>query len=341
LLLDTPENTEINIQKKSKYSLGDILLCPRCSSRIKEYADIIECLSCHSAYPIVDNIVIFNLVESEIEQSYANSYEKLANDDLQHSLVANRETYHKPFLKFLGNLKGKKILDIGSSNALYLKQIECDFRACVDIALPFLKDIPNGAVDLKICGDAEKVKFVNGFFDVVIAADVLEHLLNPRALLDNIYLALNKNGKLFTHVPWREDLSVYKDSPYEYTHLRSFNDYNFTMLTSNFEIIRNRYSYPKLDIPIFHVISEKLPVKLSRLVKKLYFFGKVAKYEYKIRERWINNLPENEEFLLRFYPPLFRTSELRIKRDPRSFNKLVFKIIGTLLEKFMKSKAIQ
>lgn len=339
MLIDANNEVVISSKKTGRYSLERILLCPRCGSNIKEFEDKIECISCQSTYPIVDNIVVFDLIETDIEQSYVKSYEKLANDDLQHALVSNREAYHKPFLSFLGNLKGKKILDVGSSNALYLKQIECDFRACIDIALPFLKDIPEGAVDLKICGDAEKIKFVPGFFDVFITADILEHLLNPKALLDNIYRALNKDGKLFAHIPWREDLSVYKDSPYEFTHLRSFDDYNFTMLTSNFEITRNKYSYPRLDIPLFHIVSEKLHPALAHFVKKIYFYGKISRYEYKIREKWINNLPKSEEFLLHFYPALFRTCELRKKRKYMFVFENLFGLTAKILEAYMKSRA--
>jgi SAM-dependent methyltransferase len=247
---------------------------------------------------------------SQERKAYASSYEQMARDDLERPIVENRERYHESFLSFLGNLQGKKVLDIGSSNALYLRRIQCDFKAAIDISLPYLQAIPEKAVDLRIWGDAEKVRFVPAFFDVIIMADILEHLLDPHRALENVYEFMGKQTRLVVHVPWEEDIHIYQDSPYEYAHLRSFNEYSFSALTRKFAVRRTKFSYPKLEMPIFFTITQKLPRLLANFVRWLYFHAPVAEKEALWRDRWNRELPRREWILLRLYPPTFRSYEL-------------------------------
>jgi hypothetical protein len=60
---------------------------------------------------------------------------------------------------------------------------------------------------------------------VIIASDVLEHVLNVADFLGSAVDALKPGGKLLVKVPYRENLSQYRRSsgcPYPMVHLRTF-----------------------------------------------------------------------------------------------------------------------
>jgi len=54
---------------------------------------------------------------------------------------------------------------------------------------------------LVVTSDAEKLAFAPNSFDVVIALEILEHLWNPHAFLDEAYRILKTDGHLIIEVP--------------------------------------------------------------------------------------------------------------------------------------------
>jgi SAM-dependent methyltransferase len=72
--------------------------------------------------------------------------------------------------------------------------------------------------------NAENLPFADAF-DVVIASELLEHVLNVGDLLVSLHRALADRGRLFVRVPYREDLRQYarqNGCPYPFVHLRTF-----------------------------------------------------------------------------------------------------------------------
>jgi len=96
-------------------------------------------------------------------------------------------------------------------------------------------------------GDFLEVDFPEGFFDVVTLWNVLEHLIDPSAVLKKINSLLKKNGILIYAIPNIDSLesTVFHrwwagwDVP---RHLYTFSFYSMTLLTkkSNFRIIRTK-----------------------------------------------------------------------------------------------------
>ena len=100
-------------------------------------------------------------------------------------------------LKLLGNIKNKKILDLGCGIGIYTK-ILIKKRAKVkgiDISEEEIKIAKreNPKVEFRI-GDAEKLPYKNEEFDIVLAALVLEHFNNWNKVLAEIRRVLRKNG---------------------------------------------------------------------------------------------------------------------------------------------------
>jgi SAM-dependent methyltransferase len=62
-------------------------------------------------------------------------------------------------------------------------------------------------------------------FDVIVATDILEHVLNVGSLLYSLNRALRPDGKLYVRVPFRENLLGYSPHfgcPYRFVHLRTY-----------------------------------------------------------------------------------------------------------------------
>jgi 2-polyprenyl-3-methyl-5-hydroxy-6-metoxy-1,4-benzoquinol methylase len=103
----------------------------------------------------------------------------------------------------------KKILDVGISYGLYdvvLKQIQeaeiygIDHPFNIDTycRYPIKKDIPATGCDIQI----ESLPYPDNFFDVVIASEIMEHLLVPPVnFLRKLHLVTKSGGKLVFSTP--------------------------------------------------------------------------------------------------------------------------------------------
>lgn len=216
-----------------------LLSCPVCESRL-EHKDDLRCAGCHRTYAVVDGIPILLPPEGgALEREYRENYDRIATDDLVEPIVANRELIlHSKLLRFIGETRGASVLDIGSAYGSHLRELDAARKVAVDLALPYLRRIPPESVTARVCGDAEALPVDVGAFEVVLVADVLEHLLHPEKLVERLARDCRPDTRIIVHVPWRESLSQYEDSPYKFVHLRSFDEYSFRLLFRDFRVVR-------------------------------------------------------------------------------------------------------
>ncbi len=66
--------------------------------------------------------------------------------------------------------------------------------------------------------DQGALPFADNFFDAAVAKDILEHLLNPGTLLQDVRRVLRLDGRLLVSVPMPRARVVWND----YTHVRGF-----------------------------------------------------------------------------------------------------------------------
>lgn len=67
-------------------------------------------------------------------------------------------------------------------------------------------------------------------FAIVTATDVLEHVLDLNAAVSELLRVLRPGGVLIVRVPDSEDLSEYLNCPYEFVHLRRFDEATLRLL---------------------------------------------------------------------------------------------------------------
>ncbi|MCH7603341.1 MAG: methyltransferase domain-containing protein [Planctomycetes bacterium] len=289
-------------------------VCPACrSSDLRHESEKLVCPECDKTYPVIDGIpVLLPEYADEKQNRYLKNYEKLARDDLETPIVENRfMLLHQSLIRFIGSVKGKSILDVGSSDASYLRELVAKEKVAVDIALPYLQSIPEESGIMRVCGDAEDLPVDPGRFDVIIISDVLEHLLDPERLVSKLSQYCSSKTRIIIHIPWAESLDSYRDGQYEFAHLRSFQNYNLRLLFRDFRVKKSRYGLPDLTHPFLFSLEQVMPRFLFNRLVTLYFLTDLKYVEYHYRERWIRELPKRQWWLLRLYPGQFRMFDLR------------------------------
>lgn len=104
----------------------------------------------------------------------------------------------------LENRKNKlKILDVGCADGVIFKDYtpKADFYG-IDIAEPLLKKAQkNGYKTFLLDIEQQKLPFKNEFFDVIIAGEMIEHVVNTDWFMCEINRVLKKNGYLIISIP--------------------------------------------------------------------------------------------------------------------------------------------
>jgi SAM-dependent methyltransferase len=292
--------------------LAALCVCPDCFSPIVEDGGQFACTQCERRFAVHNGVLhLLPTYDSDVRLRYAAEYEAIAQSDLDKPFEYDRDKRHGALLDFIGDVRGQRVLDVGSSYGGYLTALDAGMRVATDIAATCLEAIPEETGIVRVRADAEHLPFQVGTFDVVIVSDVLEHLIEPQRLVDRLHQMSTPQTRIIVHVPWEEDISGYRDSGWEFAHLRSFNDYSFATLFANFRVVRERATHPDLRHPFVFRLRRRVPLSVYNVLTWWYFHRGYAAKEYERRATWIAELPRRERWLLGLYRPLFRSFELR------------------------------
>lgn len=126
-----------------------------------------------------------------------------------------------------------KVLDVGGGDGKrYRHFFHSEDFTSVDIDP---KTFPN------IVASCENLPFPEGTFDTVLCSQMLEHVLDPRKCLEEIYRVLKPEGRLLLTVPQWNELHA---EPNDYWR---FTNYGITLLCSlagfKLEVVEQRGSY--------------------------------------------------------------------------------------------------
>lgn len=125
--------------------------------------------------------------------------------DLKHVEISARRSCELKLLSLLDSSEKQRILDVGCDEGVFTLEIakRCNAKEVygLDIDEKVLeKAKKNGIKTYK--GDAnENFPFKSNFFDVVIANQLVEHLLNPDNFFEEIYRVLKSGGYCIIGTP--------------------------------------------------------------------------------------------------------------------------------------------
>ncbi len=159
--------------------------------------------------------------QDEVLKGYEEYYSKRSFTGDR--LIA-REKKVLAFLDSLNLPKGAKILELGygpGNTAYHIVQrgftiygVDISDYFC-QLATKRCQQIPGAKVNLEV-GDAENLKYKDGFFDVVVGVGFLQYLKNPLRCIREAHRVLKPNGRLI--IAQRNDFSWSNwDNPYHFT----------------------------------------------------------------------------------------------------------------------------
>ena len=122
----------------------------------------------------------------------------------EYALKPSADSSHAAILRWLAQLPAGNVLDLGCSGGRLSERIRALGHRVVGVDAVELPGV-RGRVDRFIRADLDgglpaEVRR-EGPFDIVVAADVLEHLRKPGLVLDDAHEAMAANGSLIVSVP--------------------------------------------------------------------------------------------------------------------------------------------
>lgn len=226
------------------------IICPECHAAKKLTNN---CRSCGWLFSEKEGFPFyFNRRDSSSDyfKKYLDNYKKIAIDDLESSMqdIEYIKAQTDKMYSYFPSLDGKVVAEVGVGQGNLFRKIASSGAKVlygVDIAIDYLmklKDIKNSEI---IIANAENLPFENEF-DLVVATDILEHVLNPGDFMVSLNRSLKIGGYCIVRVPFHENLIKYsrqKGCPYEFVHLRTYNKplLKSEFHNSGFEFVRFEY----------------------------------------------------------------------------------------------------
>ena len=140
-----------------------------------------------------------------------------SEDDMWHLRVHEAGPYHddasSPWYslvrEYLGGVRGLSILEVACGRGGFVRELAragalvtgCDFSfAALQVAAGKLRSAGNLCAVL-VQGDAQKLPFAEGSFDIVISCETIEHLPDAAAGLREMHRVTPPGGSLFLTTP--------------------------------------------------------------------------------------------------------------------------------------------
>jgi len=195
-----------------KHGWLDRKTCPvcLCNDYKIEFAsigiDIVACQKCTLRYTakvpvdpndVYDDLVYFDITQDSCVDFHEYRKERFGKNRVQ--LIINQ----------IGDISGKKVLDIGSGSGYFL---ECAIEAgaeCMGIeAGEHLREWSQKRLDIPVLNTKIEDMPADKLFDVITMFDVIEHIVDPVALMKSICQHLTLSGIVVVFTPNFDSIGI-------------------------------------------------------------------------------------------------------------------------------------
>ena len=202
-----------------------------------------------------------------VSSDYLLNYDAICRDDIR---VPKTPTVVKEILRdLIAERSGGIVCDLGCGDGYIIKNIDADIKVAVDIAYPYLQNLPNDII--RIYGPVESVPLDMRSIDTVICTDVLEHVLSAEMVASEINCLVKSDGNILLAFPYKQDLSVYdlpeykkNQKQYKYVHLRSIDDEFIAKIFPRFKVKFEQL----IEDGMAEMKYKPYPIKFLELVRK-------------------------------------------------------------------------
>lgn len=196
---------------------------------MSELLELVEPPALYRSEPLdeVDGIPCFC-----VRDAYSKNYDSIAAAHLAHMAKGTLNPWQSTegmlvlegataaFVRYLAS-PGSRILDVGVATGRVLALLPDYDRYGVDIARGYLKVAAELGIDVALA-NAESLPYADESFDVVVATDILEHVLDVNAVVREVLRVLRPGGVFVVRVPREDDLAQYLTGDWRFLHLRKF-----------------------------------------------------------------------------------------------------------------------
>lgn len=160
------------------------------------------------------------------------------------------------------NSKDLKILEIGAAYGETLYYLKESGIASEAVGVDIFEDVKNKqnykSIDRFIFGDIEKIELSEYIqnFDLILLPDVLEHLFEPKSVLEKLKTYLKEDGQIILSMPnirhysaiykivFKGDFRYEESGIFDYTHVRFYCRKNIQELleTSGYKVLKQESS---------------------------------------------------------------------------------------------------
>ncbi len=244
-----------------RINFKEIITCPECLSDQLEYLkNKITCRKCGTNYFLKNNIPHF-IETKEVTLPLKKDIKNPIN------WTAWRKENYYFFEKYLKNAEGNiKILDLGAGQGHFSNLFEKYFYVAVDF-------YPYPSIDI-VCDFSRRLPIKMSFFDCIILSNVLEHIKDPKLLLEECHRVLKSTGMLLITVPF---IIKIHQAPYD------FNRYTHYML----KYLLDETGFEVVTIDKIGSIVElyrRMRKNFYRFALKPNFVGKIYRRFWKISD---------------------------------------------------------
>ncbi len=219
--------------------------------------DSVSCESCNKSYRFIDNkIVFYKLDQSEVSDNLDKLKSRLKQFSAFYYFLIETISPVYSSLKIKDFIAAypeneSVVLNIGSGNSRLSNNV-----INVDIF-----EYEN--VDV-VC-DIANLPFIDNSIDAILNIAVLEHVSNPRKVIDEMYRVLKPGGTIYTAFPF---IQGFHASPYDFTRVT---EEGIKELHSGFDMLEVRpFGGPTSGL--LWVLQEWIAILLSFGSKKLHTF---------------------------------------------------------------------
>lgn len=153
------------------------------------------------------------------EKSHANRDSKRAAfNKMRYGTVATEDlssaqwVFYKTRLDLLPSRTWQSVLEIGCGRGELLKCVQASRRVGVDLTTEPLKHLQALGIETYVCDVTQRLPFSDASFDLLICSEVIEHVFDTDALLQECYRCLQPGGLLLVTTPnvnnWRNRILV-------------------------------------------------------------------------------------------------------------------------------------
>lgn len=193
--------------------------------------------------------------------------------------------------------KNLKVLEVGAAYGETLNYLKQTQVAIETVGIDIFEDVKNKqnykSVDRFIFGNIEELELseFENYFDLILLPDVLEHLIDPKKVLDKLNKTLKNDGCIIVSMPnirhysalykifFKGDFSYEESGIFDYTHLRFYCRKNIKELleSSNFTVIKQVSSIKNYEGKSITKIINLLTLGIFEEFFSYQYFFKVKK----------------------------------------------------------------